>query len=644
MTAIAGLWRLDGRPDAAPACARMLAAQKIYGPDAVGQWDEGFVAIGRSLFRLLPEDVHDRQPLVGLSGNIVLVADIRLDNRDELVAALGLAPGRTLCDAAILLAAFERWDVGCLDRMVGDFAFAVWDCARRRIVLARDPLGQRPLHYHRAAGLFAFASMPKGLHVLAEIPRAPDEDRVAEFVVLLPESGSQSYFARIERVEAGHVVTLDAKGVTSRRYWEPSRPRAPFKTTDEYEEGLRHHLDQAVRSRLRGASGTVATHLSAGLDSSIVTATAAREMALSGGGVMAFTAVPRSGYAAPPHDGRIGDEGPHAAMTAARHPNIEHAAIRGDPAALLSELDRYFFLFEQPVRDLPNGAWFCAVNDAIRRRKIAVLLPAYMGNLTLSYNGFERLAQDIGGGRWLRWYRECAAVIRSGHMSRLGALGASFGPHLPPALWAWLKRAIAGSDLKVTSYTGIHPGRLAALDLAARARARDLDFAYRPRKDGFATRLWALRRVDMGNVNKGTLAGWGIDQRDPMTDRRLVEFCLGVPTEHFLANGVPRALARRAFADRVPAAVLDERRRGHQGADWHESVRAAQAPIAAEIARLGDSAPAARTLDLARLQGLVADWPRDGWERDSTELSYRIVLMRALAVGHFLRRAAGGNM
>ncbi|HEY0106807.1 MAG TPA: asparagine synthase-related protein [Rhizomicrobium sp.] len=622
----------------------MLAAQRIYGPDAADRWDDGFLAVGRALFRLLPEDVHDRQPLIGSSGGIVLVADIRLDNREDLVAALALPPGRTLCDAAILLAAFERWDVGCLDRIVGDFAFAVWDSRHRRLVLARDPLGQRPLHYHRAAGLFAFASMPKGLHALAEIPRAPDEDRVAEFVVLLPESGSPSYFSGIERVEPGHVVTVDAKGLASRRYWEPSRPQAPFKTAGDYEEGLRHHLDQAVRTRLRGASGMVATHLSAGLDSSVVTATAAREMALSGGRVAAFTGVPREGYEADPRDGRICDEGPLAAATAALYPNVEHVAIRGDPASLLADLDRYFFLFEQPVRDLPNGVWVCAINDSIRRRKISVLLPAYMGNLTFSYNGFERLAQDFGRGRWLSWYRECAAVIRSGHMSRLGALAASFGPQLPPFLWAWLKRVIAHRNLDVRSYTGIHPGRLAELDLEGRARSRDLDFTYRPRKDGFATRLWALRRIDMGNVNKGTLAGWGIDQRDPTTDRRLVEFCLGAPTEQFLSNGVTRALARRAFVDRVPATVLNERRRGRQAADWHEGVNAARAPIVAELARLGDNAAAARALDLDRLQGLAADWPQEGWESDSTELSYRIVLLRALAVGHFLRKAGGGNM
>ena len=204
MTALAGLWRFDGRPDAAEGCARMLAAQELYGPHHGAQWSDSAVALGRRLMRVLPEDAFDRQPLIGGEGRYVLVADVRLDNRDELTEALRIpAPqARTLCDAAILLAAIERWDESCLERLVGDYAFAVWDGVRRRLLLARDPLGQRPLHYHRGNKFFAFASMPKGLHALPDVPYAPDEERIAEFLVLMPETGTQSFFLGIERVRA----------------------------------------------------------------------------------------------------------------------------------------------------------------------------------------------------------------------------------------------------------------------------------------------------------------------------------------------------------------------------------------------------------------------------------------------------------
>jgi asparagine synthase (glutamine-hydrolysing) len=623
----------------------MLTAQRPYGPDAADQWDDGFVAVGRALFRLLPEDIYDRQPLVGSGGKCVLVADIRLDNRDELTSALNIAAAqaRNMCDAAILLAAFERWGEALLERIVGDFAFVIWDMERRRFLLARDPVGQRPLHYHRAPGLFAFASMPKGLHALAQVERAPDEERVSEFLLSLPETGSRTNFKTVERVEPGHIVILEAKGLSTRRYWEPPRPAGSPRRAGDYAEAVRWHMDQAVRARLRGAAGAVGTHLSAGLDSSIVSATAAREMDARGGRVVAFTSVPDESFALRPGDTRIADEGPHAAATAARYSNIDHVPIRGDMTSALDMLDRYFFLFEQPVRDLPNGVWVCAINDAARQRKLSVFLPAYMGNLTFSYNGFELLPQDFGSGRWVRWSREIAGVVRNRQMTLMGALGASIGPYISPALWGWLKKTIRGRATGALSQAGINPRQFSQLDMTARARERDMTFEYRPRKDGFATRLWALRRTDMGNINKGTLAGWGIDQRDPTTDRRLVEFCLATPTEQFLSGGVSRALARRAFSDRVPAAVLSESRRGMQGADWYAGTRTLQAQILAEIERLDDCRAAASVLDLARLRTLNETWPQGDGNSGAVTLSHRIVLIRALAVGHFLRKASGSN-
>src|SRR5262245_49888028 len=137
MTALAGLWRFDDRPDATEGCVRMLSAQQVYGPHDSAQCCDGPIALGRRLMRILPEDAFDRQPLVGGVGRFILVADVRLDNRDELTDALRIpaSQARAFCDAAILLAAIERWEEACLERLVGDYAFAVWDGARRRLLL-----------------------------------------------------------------------------------------------------------------------------------------------------------------------------------------------------------------------------------------------------------------------------------------------------------------------------------------------------------------------------------------------------------------------------------------------------------------------------------------------------------------------------
>jgi asparagine synthase (glutamine-hydrolysing) len=644
VSAIAGLWRFDGKPAQAADCARMLAAQEIYGPHDSRNWSDGALAMGRRLFRTLPEDAHDRQPLQSRDGRLTLVADVRLDNREELTATLGLPSGdtRQFCDAAILLASLERWGEGALDHLVGDFAFALWDAHAHKLLLARDFLGQRPLHFHHGRGFFAFASMPKGLHALAEIPRAPDEQMVAEFLTLMPQ-GSRSFFKDIGCVVPAHVVTVTQDGMSTRRYWEPRRNFATRNKAVDYVEGLRHHLDQATRSRLRGLNNAIGANLSGGLDSAAVAATAARLLAPSGGKVVAFTAVPREGYDGPDPRNRFGDEGSLAAATAAMYSNIEHVLIRSGHRSPLDEIDRNFFLFDRPMLNLCNSVWINAINQAARERKLNIMLIGLMGNMSVSYNGAQLLPELLRSGRFIKLWREASQLMAKTSMSWRGAVVQTFGPFTPVWLWQWANETFLGHKQDVINYTAIRAERLAELDLGALARERNLDFSYRPPRDGFEMRLWVMGRNDPGNMIKGTLAGWGIDRRDPMADKRLVEYCLSIPTEQYLADGVPRALAKRALADRLPQAVLNEQKKGYQAVDWHEGLTAARADVAAELDRFATCTPAARALNIDRLKNLVENWPKSGWEQIGVRQAYRLALLRGISAGHFLRKASGAN-
>jgi asparagine synthetase B (glutamine-hydrolysing) len=256
----------------------MLAAQAIYGPDDSAACSSDSVTLGRALSLDLPEDIFDRGPSQSPEGNLVLTADARIDNRYELCADIHLSgpDSAVLGDAAVVLCAWRRWGERAIERLASDFAIAVWNRRECTLTLARDFAGARPLHYHRSAGFFAFASMPKGLHALPEIPRDFDKERALDYIRMLPDNGPRSYFAGIERVEPGQIVTVTPTGVATRRYWSPPVRKLRLRNREEYAEGLRNHLDRAVRSRLRGLQGQVATHLSAGLDSSSVTATAKR--------------------------------------------------------------------------------------------------------------------------------------------------------------------------------------------------------------------------------------------------------------------------------------------------------------------------------------------------------------------------------
>src|SRR5262249_17684961 len=195
-----------------------------------------------------------------------------------------------------------------------------------------------------------------------------------------------------------------------------------------------------------------------------------------------------------------------------------------------------------------------------------------------------------------------------------------------PSLWGPINKFQKKYVPEVRDYSGLHPHRIG--DLPARARARNHDLLYRPWKDGFAMRLRYLQYYDPGNFHMGRLGGTQVDSRDPTADVRLLEFCLAVPTEQFLHNGVLRSLARRALADRLPKQVLEEPRRGFQVADWHEDLAAARDGVVEELDRLEACPAAATTLDLPWLRRLTQSWPSDGWERDEVMMPYRYALLR----------------
>ena len=647
MSALAGIWRFDGRPTVDADCVRMLTAQQIYGPHDVRQYCDGPLAMGRRLFRTLPEDLHDRQPLQSRDARLTLVADIRLDNREDLTAELGLqaAEASALCDAAVLLETLSRWGEGALTRLVGEFAFALWDSREQRLLLVRDFIGQRPLHYHTGRGFFAFASMPKGLHALAEVPYRPDEQLAAEFLVLMPRQGPRSFFADIVRVEPGHVVAVTRDGISSRKYWQPQLSNGARLRSDDYIEGLRHHLDRATQSRLRGANGVVGAHLSAGLDSTAVTATAARLLAARGGKVVAFTAVPRARYGLQLQTNAILDEGPLAAATAAMYPNVEHVFVRSGHRSPLEGLDRSVYLCDRPILNPCNYVWDSAINHAARERKLNVMLIGDFGNITASYDGVDLLRELLLAGRFIRLWHEARALVEKRAYGRRGVVIETFGTFMPAWLWRWANRKLLRSPCcEISEYTAIGSDRLIQFNIRALARARNLDFHYRPWANGFAKRLWMLNRFDHGDQNKGALAGWGVDLRDPLADKRLVEYCLNIPSEEYLTNGVPRALARRAFSDRLPHAVVNERRMGYQAADWHEGLTAAHTDLVSELDRFAGCASAAMTLDVNRMKRLAANWPTSDWEDNLVVHIYRLALLRGVSVGHFLRKTSGANL
>lgn len=544
-----------------------------------------------------------------------------------------------------LFAAWDRWGADGFDRMAGDAVCVMWDGRARRLVLARDSGGQRGLYYWAGPGQILFATEPRGILADPRAPRALDEDFLAEWIAILPRPSTRTAFAGVHRVPPGHALVWQDGRTTLHRFWRPEdRPMLRLARDNDYAEAVREALRQAVVDTLAGADHA-GCHLSGGLDSSSVTAFAAEILGEKGRRLAAFTAVPGRSSPAGYDPSRFHDEWPLAAATARRHPNIDHVPVANDAQPLMATLQRRTAAMDCPVRNPSHAVWLDEINAEARRRQVDVLLSAGAGNAGFSYDGAFAAADLLRRGRLPALWRLLTA-LRQGEGRSWPSLAAMTLDPLVPAPVKNGARRLAGrrGPLRLYEHSAIDPAFARASGIERKSARLAGDLRNLVGLDSVALRLALMDRADHRNLwRSATRRLHGVDVRDPMADRRLIDLCFSIPEEQFAKGGRLRSIARRAMAGHLPAEVLAERRRGLQSADWPAGLTAARAEFAAEVARLAASAFARRLIDIPRLERMIADWPEGGWSRHEVVWGYLSGLNRAVAVGHFIRRIEGGN-
>jgi asparagine synthase (glutamine-hydrolysing) len=634
MSGIGGVVRFDGQPVARHELNRVAGALRQYGPDRSDVFAAEGAGLAHVMMRMTPEDGFDRQPWRGASGALIS-ADLRLDNRDDIVARIGAAPQAAgWSDARVLLAAWEKFGDAVWPMLRGPFAVAIWDPRRRALTLARDHLGLNVVMWHRSAAFFAFATMPNGLFALAGVPRELSEEKLADFLVLNHADHATTMYRGVFRVPPAHVMRVTADGaMTQRRFWSPDEI-APVRLSSDaaYAEGLRAHLDRAVRRQMRSAH-PLGAMLSGGLDSSSVSALAARALGEKNRRLAAFTGVPRQGFSDATPNGTYADETPYVEAIAQAAGNIDVTYVRNDDCDDFAELERMFVALEGPVRNPVNLGWVLALLRQARAQGRRVLLGGLAGNSTISWNGWSQAALHLRRGRLLAAYRQWRLYYRSTSYSRWRSLQMLF---VVPLL---AERACGTSPWR--RHSAIRPDFADAMQVDARAQKLGHDFHYRPRLD---ERTAALAQVDYaGDWHAAEKALTGVEVRDPTADIDVVSYCFGVPPEQYLAEGIDRSLIRRAMWGLLPETVLTNRRSGLQAADWHEKLATKRGDLARQIAALSASPLARRAIDLARLERAVTNWPDGGWETSEVFQEYNLALTRGVAGGRFLRWFEAAN-
>jgi asparagine synthase (glutamine-hydrolysing) len=591
----------------------LLSAQRLYGSTC-----RRLARVDAATFGVSPSP-NSQSVDVTLREHLMLVADLRIDNRDDVLARLGRGSEK-FSDSELLLAAWLKAGEECLGWMAGDFACALFDSRTGILSLARDPIGQMPLHYAQNDGEAAFASMPTALGSFLEC-LSIDGLALAATTCSVRDDDPRSHFEGITRVLPGEIVRLHVTNVRRNIYWTPSTYYDEPKRSSDLVEEYRHVLDVAVDDCLKGAARPLATHLSSGYDSSAVTATAARLFG-NPAEITAFTSAPAVEATVPSSWWRIGDESKIAAATASEL-GVRHIVVR-DVSPMRTVMRRQFLLNQELNISVPNLAWLLQIRRQAAELGADRILSGDCGNASLNAGGLYVLSEWISQGRFLTWLHQARRAAGRRDTRLRGVLWNSFMPWIPEAVAERLRKYYLGAGPQ-DEVSFLRPDwRIKALNEAHPA----------PRfANGYEARVHLLRNGAPGLLRKGALAGEGIEERDPLADRRLIEFSLRIPPEQLYWNGVQRPLARIALADRVPKSVIDLPVRGLQAADW--AARFTRKDAGEMLEEISTSHTAQDLFDLTRMRAAIDRWPTEDWNELPVHREYRQSLIGALSAGMF---------
>ncbi len=271
MSGIVGILNLDGAPVDRGLLQRLTDFLAFRGPDASDIWigDNGCVGFGHTLFATTNDSEINHQPF-SLDENVWIVADARVDAQHDLIAELrlqGHAPPESVSDAELILRAYHVWGADCVEHLLGDFAFGIWDGSRRRLFCVRDQMGVKPFYYTHLGSLVLFSNT---LDCIRQHPAVSDKLNdlaIADFLLFEHNRDSETTsFADIQRLPPAHRVSWSQAATTRNRYWTmPIDEPVFYRHADDYTDRFKELLRDAVTDRLR--THKVGIFMSGGLDS-----------------------------------------------------------------------------------------------------------------------------------------------------------------------------------------------------------------------------------------------------------------------------------------------------------------------------------------------------------------------------------------
>jgi asparagine synthase (glutamine-hydrolysing) len=603
MSGLYGIVDFSGAPIDPGVLHAMSTISEGLGPDGSSRKLFLGAALGHLSLLSTPEALTEQQPVCARSGSVCLVADVRLDNRQELIDRLrshGLLEEPAPGDATLLLAAYLLWGTSCPEHLLGDFAFAVWDAPQRLLFCVRDPLGVKPLHYARIGSLVCFASEAQQVLQHPSVPRRLDEQTLADYLAGTWDNPDRTFFRDVHRLPAAHSRVFTVGGDRMERYWDidPGR-RITYRDDRDYTAHFLDLFQRAVANRLRAPEGPVGILMSGGLDSTSVAA-------------MMRRSIPRGGNRdlfscsfVFPHL-RQCDERTYIEATA-EELAMDTELVDAEKLWLLGDPEAY-----QPRLETPLLAWESPFDEVLRRtrsRNARVLLTGHGGDDLMA--GSLLVYADLLLQGDLRVLLETIPHAAAQGWSGWRTLYRYFGQPLIPSVVDRTVRRFLGKPPRPMIPEWIRPEFVRRSGLAERLHsvpARPVRTAAWHELYDEVVQLRGWERAVHWYTSKAS--PFGIEVRHPFLDRRLVELMLAIPSRLRSQPGCYKPFLRRAIEGLLPERVRTRTDKTALCSFFYFSLRQRErckiekllaAPLADEM----------KILDAAKLREAYRAWQED---------------------------------
>lgn len=472
-----------------------------------------------------------------------ITADCRIDNREELESVfrscgLWLGDRSSLSDPACILLAYERWGEEAPLRLLGDFAFAVWDERRRTLFCARDPIGVKPFHYHWDGRKFLFGSEIKQIYRQdPSVSEALDVGHLADHLTMSFPNREDTPFQAVKRLPGGHSLTVRENRLSITHYfrWNPDKEPPSRASLEENAQTLRGILEEAVRARLRTSPNRrTGSLLSGGLDSGSITALAAKELP----GLPVFTLYfPEADPAHRRKNTDDVDEGPYIRSLLERYPLEPHRIeIRG--WGPLRDFEEYLRQ-QETLPLLPNLAYFRHLFRRAGAANIGVLLNGEGGDEAFKI------------GPWCLGNR--LQLSSSSPSSLANFFLAAAGALLPE----WAKTPYRWLRPRWTVPPWIRPEFARRIGLVGRMKSDPLSDPALRRSASFGMWYWlrgGMTALYLEAFYRAALPA-SLEVRYPFLDLRVLRFCASLPWRQKHCGRVKKKILREALGESLPPPI-----------------------------------------------------------------------------------------